>query len=264
MCVVKLHSKNLVALFTFIGVWVSEDGNYDLLFALLVFECEGTFSGFVVLAGRGRLRGVVNLNGFVLHGNFAVGALHAVHDHDALALVCGVPQRLFLFKDEHAGFVIVQDRHAGARVLADQPIFCSLVVQLHVKVFVWLPGFVVQNLHSHFGLKLSALKADNIVNWKVVVFGNCVSVLGADSDLAGDLGFVYNLDAKGASSLTDRVMEAGESKLGVFLVIGHHVGEFVLSPQNGSLGNGLFLEVDSHSFTIVDSLDERWTVKFFL
>jgi hypothetical protein len=54
MCVVKLHSENLIALITFIGAFVSEDGNDDLLFTLRVFECEGTFSGFVVLAGRGR------------------------------------------------------------------------------------------------------------------------------------------------------------------------------------------------------------------
>lgn len=169
---------------------------------------QGSFDGGIVLAGRGCLRGVVNADGLVLHSNFAVGALHAIHDHRALGLVRRVPKRLLLFENEHARLVVVQDRHAGARVVADQPIFASLIVQLHEEVFIWLPVVVVKDLHNNFGLSLATLKVNDVVDRNVVIVLAGLAVLGADSDRACNLSFVKNLDSKGTSSLTHRVVEA--------------------------------------------------------
>ena len=171
--------------------------------ALLVIEFKDAFDGLVIDIGLGLLVSCAKWDGLVLNANLTVDALHAFHFHHALALVGGVPHRLLLFEDEHAGLVVVQDRHAGARVLSNQFITGSLVVQLHVEVFVRLPTVVVNDLNLNFSVSLSALKGDRLVNSVVVIAVLCVSI---------HCPYVHF-----ASSLTHRVVETAEAELGVLL-----------------------------------------------
>jgi len=84
--------------------------------------------------------------------------LLAIHDHRARGLVRRVPKRLLLLENEHARLVVVQNRHAGARVFTDQPIFRFLIIQLHIEVFVRLPVVVVNNFDFNMRLGLSTLE----------------------------------------------------------------------------------------------------------
>jgi len=122
---------------------VCKDWYDDFFFTLLVFENKSTFCGCVVFSGLCTLRRVVDLYGLVLDADLAVSALNTVHNHDTLAFACRMSQLRLFFKDEHAGFVIIQNRSSSASVLSDQPILGFDIEQLHKEVFVWLPHFVI-------------------------------------------------------------------------------------------------------------------------
>ena len=115
----------------------------DFFFALLVFENKSTFCGCVVFSGLSTLRRVVDLYGLVLDTDLAISALDTVHNHDTLAFVCRMSQLHLFLKDEHARFVIIQNRNSSASVLPDQPILGFDIEQLHIEVFVWLPPLVI-------------------------------------------------------------------------------------------------------------------------
>jgi len=122
---------------------VCKDWYDDFFFTLLVFENKSTFCGYVVFSGLCTLWRVVDLYGLVLDADFAVSALNTVHNHDTLAFVCRMSQLRLFFKDEHAGFVIIQNRNSSASVLSDQPILGFDIEQLNKEVFVWLPHLVI-------------------------------------------------------------------------------------------------------------------------
>ena len=63
---------------------------------------------------------------------------------------------------------------------------------------------------------------------------------------------------------TDRVVEAGESKLVVFLVIFESVSRFVFSPKNLTFSDSFFLVVDANLFSIGGSFNKGGSFKFLL
>lgn len=183
---------------------------------------ETEFAGcfFVVDTGFGLLVSASHVHSSVLNFDLAVGALHAVHSHDAVGLVRGVLHRLFLFKDEHAGLVVVQNRHTGARVLAYQSISSCWLVQLHEEVFIRLPRFIVNDYYFDNSFLLTALKYNAVINGDVVFVVSCSGSINCSNlDFSRLLALVYNPYLDFLSSFTDRVVEASETKVGVLLVI---------------------------------------------
>lgn len=166
-------------------------------------ELERAFNRLEVNSRFGLRVTMAERHCLVLDCNLTISSLNTVDDDFALALVGGVPDRLLLGKDEHAGLVVVKDRHSRARVLANQPTPGRLIVQLNVKVLIRFPSFVVNNLNFNFSLALAILKGDLFINWSIVLISSGISIDSSDIDDASSLTFVRNFNPEGTCSFTD-------------------------------------------------------------
>ena len=143
------------------------------------------------------------MHSFVLYFNDTIGALNAVDNDDALALVGGVTHRLLLLKDEHAWLVVVQDGHAGARIFSDQRLARALVVQLNVEVLIGLPPIVINNFNFNFCLGLAILESKRFINWLIIFSSSSFAINCSYMNGASALCLIQNFNTKSSSRFTN-------------------------------------------------------------
>ena len=192
-CVEDLDSEYFVSLFR--RVFMLNNSDLDFLLTLLVSEFELAFRTFVVNSRLCLLVSVAHRHSFIVHFNVAVSSLNAVHQHDALVLVCGVPLRLLLRENQHARLIVVQNCHTRPCVLSKQSIASTLVVELNEEVLVRLPALVIDYIYFHFALCLTILESKRLVNCLIILTFSSITVLRPYVNNASSFGMVQNFDS---------------------------------------------------------------------
>lgn len=72
---------------------------------------------------------------------------------------------------------------------------CIRIVKLDIEILIGLPTMIVNNLDLNFFIRISLCEIEGHIN-RIVIITSCGSVITcADTDGAGGLVFVHNLDA---------------------------------------------------------------------
>ena len=182
--------------------------------------------------------------------------MNTVDDHGTFLFVSGVVDGILLLENEHTWLIIIQNCHSSAGIFTDESGSSLRIVDLNIEILIRLPAIVINDFDGDFGLSHSLREGDFFINSCVIVFSNSITINSSDPDGSCLFALVDNLNSQGTGSFTDRVVEAGETEVGVLLVVAQLFCGLVLASDGCTLRDSFLSLADTDGLTVGDSLDK--------